>query len=65
MIVEYVRHRIADDRQDPFLADHARVAQVVEWGTRLAVANSRPGAEVVRAAPVPRWGWGVAPPWTR
>jgi truncated hemoglobin YjbI len=36
----------------------------VEWGTRLAVSNSRPGAEVVRSAPVPRWGWGVAPPWT-
>jgi hemoglobin len=35
----------------------------VEWGTRLAVANSQPGAEVVRSAPVPRWGWGVAPPW--
>ena len=35
----------------------------VEWGTRLAVANSQPGAPVVRSAPVPRWGWGVAPPW--
>ena len=35
----------------------------VEWGTRLALTNSRPGAEVVREAPVPRWGWGVAPPW--
>jgi hemoglobin len=36
----------------------------VEWGTRLALANSRPGAEVVEEAPVPRWGWGVAPPYT-
>jgi truncated hemoglobin YjbI/quinol monooxygenase YgiN len=35
----------------------------VEWGTRLALANSQPGAQVVRAAPVPHWGWGVAPPW--
>jgi hemoglobin len=35
----------------------------LEWGTRLALANSRPGAEVVEHAPVPRWGWGVAPPW--
>ena len=35
----------------------------VEWGTRLALTNSQPGAEVVRNAPVPRWGWGVAPPW--
>jgi hemoglobin len=35
----------------------------VEWGTRLALTNSQPGAEVVRNAPVPHWGWGVAPPW--
>jgi hemoglobin len=35
-----------------------------EWGTRLAVHNSQPGADVVEHAPVPRWGWGVAPPYT-
>ena len=35
----------------------------VEWGTRLALENSQPGAEVVSHAPVPRWGWGVAPPY--
>jgi hemoglobin len=35
----------------------------LEWGTRLAMANSQPGAEVVEHAPVPRWGWGVAPPY--
>jgi len=35
----------------------------VEWGTRLAMSNSRPGADVVPSAPVPRWGWGVAPPY--
>ncbi|MDA0180840.1 group II truncated hemoglobin [Solirubrobacter phytolaccae] len=34
-----------------------------EWGTRLAVQNSADGAEVVEHAPVPRWGWGVAPPY--
>jgi hemoglobin len=34
----------------------------VEWGTRLAMQNSQPGAEVVEHAPVPRWGWGEAPP---
>ncbi len=34
-----------------------------EWGTRLAVHNSQPGAEVAPHAPVPRWGWGVAPPY--
>ena len=35
----------------------------VEWGTRLALENSRPGADVVQHAPVPRWGWGEAPPY--
>ena len=34
-----------------------------EWGTRLAVHNSQPNAAVVEQAPVPRWGWGVAPPY--
>ena len=34
----------------------------VEWGTRIALHNSQPGAEVVAHAPVPRWGWGEAPP---
>ena len=35
-----------------------------EWGSRLAVENSAPGAAPVERAPVPRWGWGVAPPYT-
>jgi hemoglobin len=35
----------------------------VEWGTRLALHNSQPGADVVRSAPMPKWGWGVAPPY--
>ncbi|GAA3453184.1 group II truncated hemoglobin [Dactylosporangium matsuzakiense] len=35
----------------------------LEWGTRLAVANSQPGAAPVGQAPVPKWGWGVAPPY--
>ena len=35
----------------------------LEWGTRLARQNSQPGADVVRQAPVPRWGWGEAPPY--
>ena len=34
-----------------------------EWATRLAMHNSQTGANVVREAPVPRWGWGVAPPY--
>ncbi|MEV0586880.1 antibiotic biosynthesis monooxygenase [Nonomuraea sp. NPDC050310] len=35
----------------------------IEWGTRLALANSQPGATPVDQAPVPRWGWGIAPPY--
>ena len=34
-----------------------------EWGTRLAMHNSQPDAQVTPHAPVPRWGWGVAPPY--
>jgi len=35
----------------------------IEWGTRLALGNSQPGAEPPAEAPVPRWGWGEAPPY--
>ena len=35
----------------------------LEWGTRLALHNSQPGADVAQQAPVPHWGWGVAPPY--
>ncbi len=34
-----------------------------EWGTRLAMHNSAPQADVAPHAPVPRWGWGEAPPY--
>ena len=34
-----------------------------EWGSRLAEHNSQPDAQVVERAPVPRWGWGEAPPY--
>jgi hemoglobin len=36
----------------------------IEWGTRLALVNSQPGAHPPTQAPVPHWGWGVAPPYT-
>ncbi|WP_019927741.1 group II truncated hemoglobin [Nocardia sp. BMG111209] len=36
----------------------------LEWGTRLAFTNSQPGAHPPQQAPVPHWGWGVAPPYT-
>jgi hemoglobin len=35
----------------------------VEWGSRIALANSAPGATPPPSAPVPRWGWGEAPPY--
>ena len=30
----------------------------LEWGSRLAVINSQPGAELGGEAEMPRWGWG-------
>jgi hemoglobin len=30
----------------------------LEWGSRLAVINSQPGAAADPAAPMPAWGWG-------
>lgn len=31
----------------------------IEWGSRLAVINSQPGAAVDENAPMPSWDWGV------
>jgi hemoglobin len=56
--------RAADDvelRSDPEF--RAALLGYLEWGTRIAMHNSQPGAQVVQHAPVPRWGWGVAPPY--
>ncbi len=53
----------ADDTElpdDPEL--RSALVGYLEWGTRLAMHNSQPGAEVVEQAPVPQWGWGEAPP---
>ena len=35
----------------------AAIIGYLEWGTRLAMQNSKPGAEVIPEAPVPHWGW--------
>ena len=40
----------------------AAIVGYAEWGSRLAMHNSAEGAEIAEEAPVPRWGWGVAPP---
>jgi hemoglobin len=37
----------------------------IEWGTRIALANSQPGVTPPPKAPVPRWGWGEAPPYEK
>jgi hemoglobin len=41
----------------------AAIVGYAEWGSRLALHNSGPDAEVAEHAPMPRWGWGVAPPY--
>ena len=30
----------------------------IEWGSRIALLNSQPGAEVDAEQPMPEWGWG-------
>ena len=60
----YLMSMAADDAglpDDPEF--RAAFVGYVEWGTRLALANSEPGASVAEHAPVPRWGWGVAAPY--
>lgn len=56
--------RSADDAELP--ADRefrAAFVSYLEWGTRLALHNAQTEADVGASAPVPRWGWGVAPPY--
>jgi hemoglobin len=55
--------RAADDARLPADPEfRSAIMAYAEWGTRLAVHNSQPGAQTAPHAPVPRWGWGVAPP---
>jgi len=69
-ITEQQRRRCVDLMQDAaddvgLPADpefRAAFVGYLEWGTRLAAENSRTGATPPLEAPVPRWGWGVAPP---
>ncbi|MEV4252478.1 antibiotic biosynthesis monooxygenase [Spirillospora sp. NPDC049652] len=41
----------------------AAFASYIEWGTRIAHTNSQKGATPPLEAPMPHWGWGVAPPY--
>jgi hemoglobin len=56
--------RAADDAGLPADPEfRSAMVAYLEWGTRLAMSNSQPDAEIIEQAPVPRWGWGVAPPY--
>jgi hemoglobin len=45
-----------DAPHDPEFA--SALVAYLEWGSRLAVLNSQPGAHAVEHAPMPSWGWG-------
>lgn len=54
----------ADDAEMPNDPEfRSALVAYLEWGTRLALGNSQGGAQVAEHAPVPRWGWGEAPPY--
>ena len=54
----------ADDAELPSDPEfRAAFVGYVEWGTRLALHNSSDADDIVAQATVPRWGWGVAPPY--
>jgi hemoglobin len=65
------RHRFAstmslaaDDAELPADPEfRAAIIGYLEWGSRLAMHNSKSGSDAPLHAPVPRWGWGVAPPY--
>lgn len=54
----------ADDAELPSDPEfRSALLAYLEWGTRLALENSASDAAVVEHGPVPRWGWGEAPPY--
>jgi hemoglobin len=49
----------ADDlgiKSDPEF--RSALVSYLEWGSRLAVINSQPGADISNPGPMPKWGWG-------
>jgi CDGSH-type Zn-finger protein/truncated hemoglobin YjbI len=59
--------RSADEARLPADPEfRAAFVSYIEWGSRLAVENSTPGARPPQHMPVPRWGWAAdATPWSR
>jgi hemoglobin len=54
----------ADDAELPADPEfRSALVGYAEWGSRIALHNSQPGADVPQDAPVPHWGWGEAPPY--
>jgi len=49
----------ADELQMPDDPEfRSALVSYLEWGSRLAVINSQPGATADANAPMPKWGWG-------
>jgi hemoglobin len=38
-------------------------AYYLEWGTRMALLYSGPNPPPLPASPMPRWDWGITPPY--
>lgn len=55
--------RAADDADLPTDPEfRSAFVSYIEWGTRLALENSRSTARPPRQMPMPRWDWGTAGP---
>ena len=57
-------HDAADEVGSPDDPSSAPPSSATSMGTRPRRQNSQPGAEPPPQAPVPHWGWGVAPPYS-
>jgi hemoglobin len=74
MVAQHLNHRLTQEQRRQWLwllldtADEVGVPDdpefrsafvgYLEWGSRIAVINSQPGAEVDPTASMPTWGWG-------
>lgn len=53
----------ADDAELPADPEfRSAFVSYIEWGSRIALENSQPGAQPPQGMPVPRWDWGTAGP---